>query len=341
MNAAYPEVPRKQASPVKRKIQRILLTLLFAIALILTSGFFYEWIASKQAAQDYPPPGKLVDVGGYRLHINQAGTGSPAIILEAGSGETSLSWRDIPQELAKFATVVSYDRAGYAWSEAATVERTGSNIVNELHAALEHEGIKGPYLLVGHSLGGMYVRLFAQTYPDEVSGLVLIDARPENDERDTKEILEQEKFSGNPPAALLSLLKNSGALRLFRNQLLEGLVAKEDREEFINVIAKSSFFTAKEEEAKLASSTEDAIRGQHLGDLPVKVIARGLSQDYPSVGISAESGSKLEAIWQAGQREMLKISSNSELIVAKQSGHMVIHDEPELVIKTIRALAQP
>ncbi|MHA6531331.1 alpha/beta fold hydrolase [Paenibacillus sp. BAC0078] len=341
MNAPNPEVPRKQASPLKRRIKRTLLTLLGAIVLILTSGFCYEWIASKQAAQDYPPPGKLVDVGGYRLHINQAGYGSPTIILEAGSGETSLSWRDIPQELAKFATVVSYDRAGYAWSEAATRERTGSNIVKELHDALNHEGIKGPYLLVGHSLGGMYVRLFAQTYPDEVSGLVLIDARPENDERDTKKILEQEHFSGNPPAALLSLMKSSGALRLFRNQLLEGSVAKEDREEFINVIAKPSFFKAKEEEGKLASSTEDAIRGQNLGDLPVKIIARGMAPDYPASGISSESGRKIEAIWQAGQREMLKISSNSELIVAEKSGHYIIHDEPELVIKTIRTLVQP
>ncbi|MBB3069250.1 pimeloyl-ACP methyl ester carboxylesterase [Paenibacillus baekrokdamisoli] len=308
------------------------------VLLPIGSGSIYEWVASEHAKKDFPPPGKLVDVGGYRLHLQKFGSGSPTIVLEAGSGETSLSWRNIPEQLAPFATVVTYDRAGYAWSEKANTERTGANIIKELHSALEKEGINGPYLLVGHSLGGMYARLFAQTYPDKVTGLVLIDARPENDERDTKSILESENFSGNPPSSILKLLKRSGAFRLFQDSLLEGLVPKEDRSQFINVIAKPSYFEAKEQEGKLAASTEDAIRRQNLGSLPVRIIARGLPQDYAAVGISEEGGKRLEEIWQAGQRTMMKISSDSELIIAKKSGHMVIHDEPALVIETIRSL---
>ncbi|WP_410769530.1 alpha/beta fold hydrolase [Fontibacillus sp. BL9] len=308
------------------------------LLLAIGSGFAYEAIASKQALRDYPPPGKLADAGGYNLHLVKAGTGSPTILLEAGSGETSLSWRQIPDELAEFATVVSYDRAGYAWSEAANTERTGENIVRELHTALEKEGIQGPYLLVGHSLGGMYARLFAETYRDEVAGLVLIDARPEDDERNTAKILTREKFAGNPSASTLKLIKHSGLLRLFKDELLKGQVAKEDRERFVNVIAKDSFFEAKEEEGNLAGTTEDAIRGQQLGALPVRVIARGLAQDYAQAGISEEGGRELESIWQAGQRKMLEISTDSRLIVAEKSGHMVIHDQPGLVVETIRNL---
>ncbi|MBE1440862.1 alpha/beta fold hydrolase [Paenibacillus sp. OAS669] len=322
------------------KWKRLSLGVVTAVIVLAGSGMIYERVASTEAKKSFPPPGKLVDVGGHRLHLKKQGSGSPTIILEAGSGETSLSWRNIPERLAENAAVVAYDRAGYAWSESASTERTGANIVQELHAALEKEGVGGPYLLVGHSLGGLYARLFAQTYSNEVMGLVLIDARPENDERETKPILEKENFAKTPPASILKLLKLSGGFRLFQNYLLEGLVSEADRGQFLDVIATPSYFEAKEQEGNLAQSTEDAVRGQTLGSLPVRVIARGLPQNYTAFGISEDGGKRLEEIWQAGQRNMLNISTNSELIVAKNSGHMVIHDEPDLVIETIRNLLQ-
>lgn len=320
------------------RIFTIMVKLLCTVLLLIGAAFLYEWFASSQAKKDFPPPGTLVQVGGYQLHIHKQGNGSPTILMEAGSGETSLSWRDIPAALAQHATVVTYDRAGYAWSESAPTERTGANIVKELHAALEKENIQGPYIMVGHSLGGMYARLFAQTYTSEVQSLVLIDARPEDDEQNTKALLEQAQFQGNPSASFLSLLKLSGSFRIFPGFLLDGLVAKQDRDTFVNVIATPSYFHAKEDEALHAHSTEDAIRGQNLGSMPVRIIARGRPQDYAQAGISVEMGQKLESIWQSGQRNMLNISKDSQLIVATRSGHMVIHDEPELVVKTILTL---
>ncbi|MFE6075884.1 alpha/beta fold hydrolase [Paenibacillus sp. NPDC057886] len=330
MHTSIPSKRRKKWIALK-----FMLMLFITVLLVISSGFLYEWYASSHSRAEYPPHGRLVETGAYKLHIHQQGVGTPTIIMEAGSGETSLSWRDIPIELAKHATVVTYDRAGYAWSESAPSERTGANIVKELHDALEKEGIRGPYIMVGHSLGGMYARLFAQTYISEIQGLVLIDARPEDDEKNTKVLLEQAQFQGNPPASLLSLLKLSGSFRLFPNFMLEGLVAKQDRDAFINVIATPSFFHAKEEEAELAYTTEDAIRDQKLGSIPVRIIARGLPQDYAQAGISAEVGEELESIWQSGQRNMLNISEDSQLLIATKSGHMVIHDEPELVVQTI------
>ncbi|MFD7522206.1 alpha/beta fold hydrolase [Paenibacillus chitinolyticus] len=314
----------------KAKWKIVLLIVLSLIVLTVGSGFVYEWIASEQAKRNFPPPGKLVDVGGYRLHIHKIGAGSPTILLEAGSGDTSLSWKNIPKQLAEFATVVSYDRAGYAWSEKANTERTGANIVREFHTALEKEGIGGPYIVVGHSLGGKYARLFAQTYRDEVSGLVLVDARPEIDERDKKFIDEQEKLQGDPPASLLKLLKMTGGIRLFKGFLLDGLIAKEDQDQFINVIAQPSFFDAREEEMNLQQTTDDVIRGQNLGSLPVKIITHGV--------VPPERNKQVEEIWQAGQRNMLNISTDSQLIVAKKSGHYVFYDEPELVVNAIRSV---
>lgn len=280
----------------------------------------------------------MVDVGGYRLHIRKLGSGTPTILLESGSGESSLSWRDIPENLSSFATVVSYDRAGYAWSEEATTPRTGENIVRELHVALKNTDIQPPYILVGHSLGGMYSRLYTQTYRDEVAGLVLVDARPENDARRTNEIYAKERPKVNPTPLISILLERSGAFRLFPNFMLTGRVEDQDRKSFVNIVASPKYFRSVAEEGDLASMTENAIRGQHLGNLPVRVIARGIQQNLTQFGISKRGNEQIEQSWQMGQREMLNISTKSKFIVAKKSDHMIIHDQPELVIQVIREL---
>ncbi|MGB3486227.1 MAG: alpha/beta hydrolase [Mycobacterium sp.] len=285
-------------------------------------------------------PGGLIDAGGFRLHLVKQGTGDAVVVMEAGSGETSLSWRKIPAVLAENATVITYDRAGYAWSETSPNSRSGAHIVTELRTALEASGLTGPYVLVGHSLGGMYVREFAQLHPDEVAGLVLIDARPEDDDRRTATLLEEAGFTGNPPPAILTALKMSGALRAFSDALLDGLVAPQDREAFLDVVASPSYFTTKQREADLAHLTEDTIRGQNLGDLPVRIIARGRSQDYATAGISPEVGEQLEAIWHDGQQKMLDLSTDATLVTATESAHMIIHDQPDLIIDTINSLLE-
>ncbi|RUT35525.1 alpha/beta hydrolase [Paenibacillus zeisoli] len=339
-HAEAPSIHRKFAR--RFRPGRAFLILFSALLLLISSGFGYEWYASRQAESDYPPPGKLVDAGGYKLHINKIGSGSPTILLEAASGETSLSWKDIPKELADTATVVTYDRGGFAWSEKATTPRTGPNIVRELHTALKNEGIQGPYILVGHSLGGMYSRLFAQTYRNEVAGLVLIDAKPEDDDLKTAPILEREHFQKPTPSAFVSkLLKQSGVMRILQDVLLDGLVQKSDRPAFINVIAQPKYFDAVEEEGQSVPMLADMVRGHNLGALPIRVVARGLvPKENAQAGLSKEAGQRIEEIWQEGQREMLKLSTDSRLIVAKKSGHYIIHDEPGLVVKVIKDLVK-
>lgn len=312
--------------------------LLVILAVLIGSGFVYEGVASWSNKKNYPMPGELVDAGGYRLHVQTVGNQPVTIVLEAGSGETSLSWGDIPKELSEDFTVVSYDRGGYGWSERANSKRSGENIVKELHHALQEAGLPGPYLLVGHSLGGMYTRLFAETYSDEVIGLVLVDARQEDDEKYTAPIYAKEKFQSKPSADVLALLKNSGVLRLFQNVLLEGMIEKEEQGRFINVTASPAYFHAVEEEGKYSTALEDILRGQDLGDLPVRVIARGLAPDYAAVGVTDKAAAQIEQIWREGQEAMLSISSNSKLVIAEQSGHMVMKDQPELVEDVIREL---
>ena len=124
----------------------------------------------------YPPPGRMVDIGGYKLHLNCTGRGSPTVILEAGNGTMSADWAWVQPEIAKTTRVCAYDRAGVAWSEPSPHPRDALHIAQELHTLLANGGVRGPLVLVGHSFGGLYVREYAALFASAVAGLVLVDA---------------------------------------------------------------------------------------------------------------------------------------------------------------------
>ncbi|WP_205693540.1 alpha/beta hydrolase, partial [Cellulomonas sp. IC4_254] len=319
----------------RRRWRRVALAALLAVLVPPAAGAAYEASAARGAAERYPVPGRLVDVGRRSMHLDVRGTGSPVVVLEAGSGETSIGWDAVADALAEHTTVVAYDRAGYAWSDPSPEPRTGDAVVRDLHAALDGAGLPGPYVLVGHSMGGLFARLYAHRHPGDVGGLVLVDARPEDDARDTAALLEAEGRPADPPAWALGALQRTGALRLFADELLAGVVDPADQERFLDVVATPAFFAARQDEADRIGSTEDAVRGQDLGDLPVRVIARGEAQDYAAAGISAGGGAELERIWQQGQRDMLGLSTDARLVVAEGSGHLVPHDRPDVVVDQV------
>lgn len=325
-------------STSKKRRRKAWIALPALLAILILSGFCYEWYASRLADQRFPMPGRLVEAGGFQLHIHAGGSGKPTVVLEAGSGENSWSWRTVPELLEPYATVVRYDRAGYAWSESSPSPRTGANIVRELHTALQEAGLSGPYILVGHSLGGMYMRLFAQTYPEDVTALVLVDARDEDQERLSLAALGNERLPEQPSPDVLAWLKRSGILRMFQDTLLTGMVDTADRGRFVDIAATSAYFHAKAEEAELAYHTEDAIRGHSLGALPVRIITRGLPVDGTAYGLSTQTSDKLEQIWQEGQKRLLLISTDAEQVIAKKSGHYIMNTEPELIVDVIRSL---
>ena len=154
-----------------------LLGWLFCFALLGASlGVLYQISGTRRDARAFPPPGRLVDVGGHRLHIHESGRGNgPTIVLEAGLMSTVLSWSSIEHELARSFCVVSYDRAGLGWSDLGPMPRTADRMVTELHALLERAIITPPYVLVGHSFGGLTMPLFAARFPEKVAGMVLVD----------------------------------------------------------------------------------------------------------------------------------------------------------------------
>src|SRR3989304_2698045 len=142
---------------MKTKIRRIIsIVMLIVLILVLGTGIAGA-IAKSNLAKQYPAPGQLVDVGGYKMHIHCTGQGSPTVILEAGSAEFSVNWAKVHPEVATFTRVCSYDRAGFGWSEPSPHPRTADKMTEELHALLVNAKIQGPYVLVGHSIGGLLV----------------------------------------------------------------------------------------------------------------------------------------------------------------------------------------
>lgn len=319
------------------RVRRFLICLIVIVA-VFGGSLLIEGAAVSSAQARHPMPGEMVGVGDHRLHVVRAGSGGPSVILESGSGEVASGWNAVASALEGRTTVVRYDRAGTGRSEPSPSPRTAEEIASELHTALEAVGAPKPYILVGHSLGGLYVREYTRVYPDDVAGLVLVDARPEDDARRTADLLPDGAGTAALPTWVPSLLKATGMLRLGNGVLLEGLVPAAQRQEFLNVTASSTYFQTQREEADLIAPTEDALRGQDLGHLPVRIISRGLPQDYAAAGVDDETGVELERIWQDGQRRMLGLSTDSRLVIAERSGHLVPMDQPDIVVDEIGEL---
>jgi pimeloyl-ACP methyl ester carboxylesterase len=163
---------RRRRHPVRKAVLAVVATLLALLFL----GASYQAIATAADRRNYPPPGKLIDVGGYRLHLYCVGEGAPTVVLDALFPGTVSNWAWIQPELARTTRVCAYDRAGLGWSDRGPNPRDARQHAGELHTLLARAGVPGPYVLVGHSLGGLSVRMFADQYPDEVAGMVLIEA---------------------------------------------------------------------------------------------------------------------------------------------------------------------
>ena len=168
-----------EKAPVERRILswvgRIVLALLVVVALSMVTGLVYQATATARDASAFPPPGQRIDVGGYSLHLYCLGEGTPTVILDAANQGTVSNWAWIQPELARTTRVCAYDRAGLGWSDLGPEPQDVQQNAAALHTLLEKAGVQPPYVLVGHSLGGLYVRMYAEMYPAEVVGMALIE----------------------------------------------------------------------------------------------------------------------------------------------------------------------
>ena len=312
---------RNNAGTTKRRMRGCLNWLgwiaVLIIGLILL-GYIYEPWAEARDAKAYPPPGQLVDVGGYRLHINCTGSGSPTVVIESGWGDSSAAWGWVQPEVAKTTRVCTYDRAGMGWSEASPQPRTAREFAKELHTLLEKANEPGPYVLVGHSLGGYTVLVYAHDYPDEVSGLVLVDAQ-KLPASDAASFNPAPKPGVNP---LPSWIARIGLVRLLSGPLgsVKDLPEQDKQAYKAYSVAPRSVQTFIDEGMGMSEGGAQAKAVTTLGALPLIVLSAGLDETADHT---------------ASQAGFLQLSSNSQQFFAEESGHEIHIEQPEAAVAAI------
>ncbi|MBL8153010.1 MAG: alpha/beta hydrolase [Anaerolineae bacterium] len=305
----------------KRRSFRWLVRVVGLVVGLILAGTIYESVSEAADIQAYPPLGQMVDVGGYRLHINCLGTGSPTVIIDAGWGAWSLEWSGVQAEVAKTTQVCTYDRAGMGYSEAGPLPRSAEQIATELHTLLERANIAGPYVMVGHSLGGLGVRVFVHDYPAETVGVVLIESMSPGQREQPPSEIESQTPAQSSGVSLPSLLARIGLVRVLAVQLITQNLPPDAQPAYTAFsVTPRSIQAWTDEGTAMQESLAQADAVKSFGDLPLIVLTGGLNQ---------QTG------WQAMQVELLQLSSNSRQIVVENSGHNIQIDQPEAAVATI------
>lgn len=325
---------------------RLLGGLVGLVVVLALAGAVYRVIGIAIDARKYPPPGKMVDVGGYRLHLNCTGTGSPTVVLDAMGSGWSLYWTLVQPEVAKVSRVCAYDRAGLGWSDPGPTPRTGQQIADELHALLINADVAGPYVLVGHSLSGFAVRLYQSRHPHEVVGMVLVDAGYEASQfMQSREFRQFREMNGRRlplfrTAVALGVPRLAWALGLLPTYGLLTKVPPDVRPLLIARALRTRYWsTLAEESAALEETVAQVHTIGSLGDLPLVVLTAtgpvwwpALPPDFPI--------DQFRQLWLQMQKDLVQLSSNGRQILADKSSHFIQFDQPELVIDAIRRVVE-
>jgi pimeloyl-ACP methyl ester carboxylesterase len=319
---------------------------LILASVLLPGLFLYERWSRRRLVSQYPPLGERVEVSepgaapSQQMHLHCMGEGKVTVILEDGLGPLgSLSWFQVQPQVSQFAKVCAYDRAGILWSDPSPLPPTAEQIARDLHRALAVANIQPPYVLVGLSMGGIYNRVFAELYPDEVVGMVLVDAAHPDQER---------RFPPAPKSGAIGvwLTQRSADLGLMRlahvfnaeaGQRIPAEILPQIRAFFPQsnraVDAEIQLFSANLQRGKTTPS---------LGDRPLAVLtaAKLLPLNRYPKGTPVDYPQQEQAIWQELQAELATLSSQSQQVISPESGHLMYFDRPELIVKAIRDIVE-
>ena len=302
---------------MRRWTIRILVGLSGLIAATALTGGAYQWFATRKDLAAAPPPGHLVDIGGYRLHLWCTGNGAPAVILDTGLGGSTADWGFVQPAVARFTRVCSYDRAGMGYSDPGPSPRTARRIANELADLLDRSGNAGPVVLVGASIAGFDVRVFASDRPERAAGLVLVDASHEDQAHEVPQM-----------ARFVPLLSTIGVLRLLDvsfGQRIESLAPSVRQYARATSFRAAGYQAAADEIIHIRESASEVRSSRRKLTMPVLVITGGRGADEN---------------WRQLQRDQASLSERGCLMIAQESGHVVPVDQPEVVVGAIRTVVE-
>lgn len=303
------------------------LGLLAIIVFLLIAGVIYQVVGVAMDARRYPPPGQLVNVGEYSLHLHCVGEGSPTVVLETLAGGTSANWGWVQPEVGQRARVCVYDRAGRGWSEAGSPGQDLWGTAEDLYTLLQNASVDGPYVLVGHSIGGLYVRAFAQQYPDEVAGVVLVDSsHPEQFDRYPEYATQNESYTR--VAATFPTLARIGLFRFYfatGGEIDFQDLPPRQHAELAAFWSSPAYFESQLAESRAAATIYvQAHELPSLGDLPLAVVSAEVSP----------------ASWAALQADLATLSTNSTHLTIAEATHTSLAFHPDHARQTSAMILQ-
>ena len=306
-----------------------------SVIMLAIVGAAYQQVGSQMDARKSPEPGRLVNIGSYRLQLNCSGSGSPTVILESGLGDLMSEWQPVQDQISRFTRVCSYHRAGYGESDAGPLPRTSLQIAGELHALLHNAGEQAPYILVGHSFGGYNVRVFNGLYPNEVTGIVLADSPQEDQYRLLPaawrrfDVELQNRWRSQANWMPLQITFGIARLRFRRVLGSDGYL-----------ILQSKYLKARFNELKnIEVSAEQARVSGTLGRKPLLILTAVQQDASLRRVLSPADCAQFQETWvRTLQPRLVQLSSSGKQIVLPGVGHNIPAERPKAIVNAVREI---
>ena len=293
------------------------------LLMVLGAGAAYQFLSSRRDLRNHPAPGRLIDIGGYRLHLYCVGNGTPTVVFDSGLSDDSLAWYKMQPEIGRHERACSYDRAGLGWSDSSPLPRTSRVIATELHSLLQRAQVYGPYVLVGHSFGGMNVRMFATLYPQETLGMVLVDS------------VYPYQYARLPAGVGPSNERYLRRFGYFEDTMPFGWPRVsgwcDHWPQPVRALRRTTecrfrpWLTHLAEYREFDESSAQVLATRPMPSIPLFVLSHDPG-DHPG---------DMDVAWSRMQQELALLSPQSRHVVVKGSGHIIQEDQPQAVINAI------
>ncbi len=327
-------------------IKRITLALLSVIVLATITGAIYEANSRTNAAKEFPAPGTLVDIGnGRHIQLDCRGQGAPVVVFESGLDSLgSLSWAAVHDAIAQTTRACAYSRAGMMWSDASDRPFRSAHVAEDLHRALSAAGEPGPYVMVGHSLGGPYLMTYTGLYGDEVAGMVLVDASHPDQVARMRAVLGKDI---EQPTSLLNFAEAIAWTGLVRAVTRNEPTAPPSAPPAIQAPSAAwlptSLRSLAQEMAGIETTMAIPEEARKLGARPLVVLTRSdktSAKELQQMELTTEQGDHMDTVWRTLHDDEATWSTRSRHEIVPRSTHYIQFDQPQAVIAAVREVVE-